>query len=240
MTLKTLYVPGRKRLLEEKKMDSVQEAKALQQETQGVEATESTEAAMLQRASEGAEAAESTEATTLQRETQGAVARRPSIWKELLFLLFKVASIVLLFLLMVTFLFGIVRYQEPSMAPAIKNGDLVIFYRNPTAVYLPQDVIVLEYEGSQHARRVVASAGDTVDITDAGLLVNGALQQEPEIFQKTERYQEGVSFPLTVPEGQIFVLGDSREGAEDSRIYGCVKTDDTLGKVITVIRRRGI
>ena len=173
--------------------------------------------------------------------SQGQAARRPSVWKDLLFLLVKIASIVLALLLLVTLVFGVIRYQEPSMAPAIKNGDLVIFYQfTGISGYLPQDVIVLNYNDQRHARRVVATAGDTVDITDAGLLVNGALQQEPEIFQKTERYQEGISFPLTVPEGQVFVLGDSRTGAADSRIYGCVKIEDTLGKVMTVIRRRGI
>ena len=73
-----------------------------------------------------------------------------------------------------------------------------------------------------------------------GLLINGSLQQEQEIYQKTERYQEGGEFPLTVPEGQVFVLGDSRSGATDSRIYGSVEIEDTLGKVMTVIRRRSI
>lgn len=173
-------------------------------------------------------------------EKQRQAQRHQSVWKDLAFLLVKIASIGLALLLLSTFLFGVVRYQEPSMAPAIKDGDLVLFYRYSGAGYLPQDVIVLDYGGHRQARRVVAAAGDTVDITDGGLIVNGALQQEPEIYQKTERYQEGVSFPLTVPEGQVFVLGDSRIGATDSRIYGCVKIEDALGKVITLIRRRGI
>ena len=175
-----------------------------------------------------------------QIEPQKSSVQRSSIWKDLLLLLIKIASIILIFVLLFTLLFGIIRYQDPSMAPAIKDGDLVIFYRYTSTDYLPQDVIVLEYEGQLQVRRVVATAGDTVDITGEGLVINGAVQQEPEIFQKTERYQNGVSFPLTVPEGQVFVLGDSRIGATDSRIYGCVKIEDTLGKVMTVIRRRSI
>ena len=166
--------------------------------------------------------------------------KRQPIWKDLLFLLVKAASTILAFLLLFTFLFGIIQYQEPSMAPAIKDGDLVLFYRHNSSGYLPQDVILFKYKGQWQIRRVVASAGDTVDITGDGLVVNRALQHEPEIFQTTERYQEGVSFPLTVPEGQVFVLGDSRIGATDSRIYVCVKIADTSGKVMTVIRRRGI
>ena len=173
-------------------------------------------------------------------EAHGAKARRPSLLADMALLLVKITSIALIFILLFTFLFGIIRYQEPAMSPAIKDGDLVLFYQYTSAGYLPQDVIILEYGGRRQARRVVATAGDTVDITEAGLIINGALQSEPEIFQNTERYQEGVSFPLIVPEGCVFVLGDSRAGATDSRVYGCVRIEDTLGKVMTVIRRRGI
>ena len=160
--------------------------------------------------------------------------------KDLRFLFVKIAMIALVFTLLFTFVFGVVRYEEPSMAPAVKGGDLVIFNRYVTSVYLPREAIVLEFDGVTQVRRVVATAGDEVDITEDGLLINGALQQEPEIYQKTERYEQGGEFPLIVPEGQVFVLGDSRAGATDSRIYGCVEIDKTLGKVMTVIRRRGI
>ncbi len=175
----------------------------------------------------------------------GAVAARvprgpPPVWVDLLFLLLKIAICVLVFVLLFTFLFGIIRYQEPAMAPAIKDGDLVIFYRCKQSGYLPRDAIVLEAEGQRQVRRVVATAGDMVDIVEDELMINGAFQQEPDIYQITQRYQEGVAFPLTVPEGQVFVLGDSRTIATDSRNYGCVKIEDTLGKVIIVIRKRDI
>lgn len=162
------------------------------------------------------------------------------VWKDLLFLFIKIASVTLAFVLLFTFLFGLTRVQDPSMDPAVRDGDLVIFHRYTQSGYWPQDVIVLSYNGQTQVRRVIATAGDTVDITEAGLMINGALQQEPGIYEKTERYQDGADFPLTVPEGQVFVLGDSRTGATDSRIYGCVKIEDTLGKVMAVIRRRGI
>ena len=167
-------------------------------------------------------------------------AAQSPVWKDLLFLFLKIALIALTAVLLFTFLFGIIRHQEPSMVPAVKDGDLVIFYRYTKSGYLPQNVIVLNHGGQTQIRRVIAMAGDTVDITENGLVINGALQQEPEIYQVTERYAEGVAFPLTVPDGEVFVLGDSRIGAEDSRIYGCVRIEDTLGKVMTVLRRRDI
>ena len=162
------------------------------------------------------------------------------LWKDLLALAAKIAAIALAFVLMFTFVFGLMRYLDPAMAPTIKDGDLVIFYRHVGDGYLPQDTVALEVGGMQHVRRVIAVAGDTVDITDDGLLINGGLQFEPHITEVTRRYQEGIDFPLTVPEGSIFVLGDSREGATDSRVYGTVRIEDTLGKVITVVRRRNI
>ena len=165
---------------------------------------------------------------------------KTSLSKELLLLLLKITAILLALVMMFTFLFGLIRYSDPSMAPAIKDGDLVIFYRYKSAGYLPQDAIALDYEGKTQVRRVVAVAGDEVDITESGLIVNGALQHEPEINQKTERYADGISFPLIVPEGHVFVLGDSRVGATDSRIYGPVDIKDTLGKVMAIIRRRSI
>ena len=168
------------------------------------------------------------------------IPREPSVVQELLALVAKIVSMGVAILLIFTFLFGIMRYSDPSMDPSIKDGDLVLFYRYKASGYVSRDVVVINKNGKQTTGRVVAVEGDTVDVTEEGLVINGALQQEEGIFKKTERYVEGVDFPLTVPDGHVFILGDSREGAEDSRIYGPVSVNDTMGKVMAVIRRRGI
>jgi len=162
-----------------------------------------------------------------------------SLKREIMYLLLKIAVIAMLIMLLFTFLFGIFRLADVSMSPAVKAGDLVVFYRLDKT-YRIGDSIVLKYEGKKQVRRVIAAAGDTVDVTDEGLSVNGALQQEEWVYGETLLYTEGVRFPVTVGEGQIFVLGDSREGAVDSRIYGAVDIADTLGKLVTIIRRRDI
>ena len=163
----------------------------------------------------------------------------PPLWKELLYLLGKIAAICFAFLLLFTFLFGLHRNADPDMTPAVKDGDLVVFYRLDKR-YIAGDILMLEFEGEKQARRVVATAGDTVDITEAGLIVNGAIQQEPDIYFPTYRYEDGPEFPVTLGEGQVFVLGDRRENATDSRVYGVVEIQDTLGKVMAVLRRRSI
>lgn len=159
---------------------------------------------------------------------------------DLLLLVFKIGLVAVFLIFMTTFFFGITQARDVSMEPAIKEGDLVIYYR-PDKDYAAGDAIVVEYNGSLQVRRVVATAGDTVDISsDGGLIVNGSTQIENDIYTTTLPYTEGITFPVTVGTGEVFVLGDDRTSATDSRIYGTVAVDATKGAVMTVIRRRGI
>jgi signal peptidase I len=171
-------------------------------------------------------------------EPDGQLAPLP-LRKEALSLLLKVAVISGIAALLFTFVYGLDRNADPDMAPAVKDGDLVAFYRLDKD-YAAGDLLVLSYKGKRQVRRVVAVAGDTVDITEEGLLVNGALQQEPEIYEPTMRYEQGIPLPLTLGEGETFVLGDSRGDATDSRVYGPVAEEGTLGAVIAVMRRRNL
>ena len=193
--------------------------------------------------SDGTERGELFEEATEASGMDGAVSVRPkrnaAVWMDLLILLGKIVVISMAFVMLFTFVFGIIRYHEPSMAPSIKDGDLVIIHRYNKAGYHPQDIIAFDYNGKQQVRRVVATAGDVVDIKEERLYINGALQQEQGIMQKTERYRDGIDFPFKVPEGHVFVLADSRAGATDSRIYGSVSIDETMGKITALIRRRG-
>ena len=163
----------------------------------------------------------------------------PSVWRELRALGIKIAVIVASALLLFTGVYGLHRSADPGMNPSVKDGDLVIFYRFDKK-YRAGDLVLLSFQGNKQVRRVIATAGDTVDITEDGLVINGALQQEHGIYQKTQRYADGIPFPLTLGEGQVFVLGDAREGATDSRIYGAVNAGDTRGTVITIFRRRSL
>ena len=160
--------------------------------------------------------------------------------KDLLFLVLKIAALVLIFVLLFTFLFGVMKSKDLSMDPSIKDGDLVFFYRSVKSGYMPRDTVIVDIQGQKQIRRVVATEGDLVDVTEGNLIINGAIQQETDIYQMTDRYTGEIEFPLIVPDGQVFVLGDNRINATDSRIYGCVKIDDTRGKVMAVIRRRSI
>ena len=122
---------------------------------------------------------------------------------------------------------------------AVILGDLVMYYRLDKR-FVSGDIAVFKKDGRTTTGRVVAVAGDTVDITKDGLMINGATQISQDIYFDTTQFQNGVDFPITVGEGQIFVLGDNRPEASDSRIYGCINIKDVKGKAIAVIRTRGL
>jgi signal peptidase I len=172
-------------------------------------------------------------------EQENATSSARSVWWEVGRLLIKITVIAACFMLIVTFLYGLHRNSDPDMAPMVKDGDLLLFNRLDKD-YTIGDLLLLDFQGERQVRRVVARAGDTVDISEEGLIINGGLRNEPEIYEQTLPYENAVSFPLTVGEGQVFALGDARENATDSRVYGPVDTEDTLGTVITVMRQRGL
>lgn len=166
---------------------------------------------------------------------------KTTVLEDILNLLYKLLAVCALFILLFAFVFGIHRTTQPGMTPAVKDGDLVVYYRLDKN-YKPDDVLLLRYEGKVQVQRVIAVAGDAVDITEEGVLVNGRIPYtiEDKITETTKRFEDGVDFPLVVPEGEVFVLGDSREHTTDSRIYGTVKVKDTLGKLMILLRRRNI
>ena len=168
------------------------------------------------------------------------VRTQPSLLEDILFLFAKIAVIALFLVIIFTFLFGIKLVKDDSMYPGLRDGDLVIYYRMQKN-YVQGDIITIKRDGNTDLRRVVAIEGDKVDINHQnGLEINGYPQQEKLIQGETLPVVDATEFPLTVGPEQVFVLGDNREYSVDSRTYGCVDKADTHGRVITVIRRRGL
>ena len=162
-----------------------------------------------------------------------------TLGEDIFQLLLKIVLIILAVILVFTFMYGMARINDVSMKPAIKDGDLVMYYRLDKR-FVSGDIAVFKKDGRTTTGRVVAVAGDTVDITKDGLMINGVTQISQDIYFDTTQFQNGVDFPITVGEGQIFVLGDNRLEASDSRIYGCINIKDVKGKAIAVIRTRGL
>lgn len=136
--------------------------------------------------------------------------------------------------------FGLTPMANADMQPAVCAGDLMLYYRLDKNLK-SDDVVVFQKDGRQYTGRIVAVAGDIVEITDeSDLMVNENTVMEENIFYETPAYDSEVKYPLTLKENQYFILCDSREGAKDSRSFGAVETDEIKGKVITIVRRSGI
>ena len=165
--------------------------------------------------------------------------KETSLRDAILGIVYEILVIVLLCLAAYALIFGLLRLNDASMSPSVKDGDLVAYYRLDKK-YAVQDPIVVRQDDGLAVRRVAAVAGDTVDFRDGMLVLNGIPQAESYAFGKTEQFKIGPQFPLTVPQGQVFVLADAREKATDSRVYGCVPISKTYGTVVMVLRRRGI
>ena len=158
------------------------------------------------------------------------------------FFLIRLGVLLLVLWVLFFFIIGVVRMPSTDMYPRIDAGDLLVYYRLDKDVKA-QDVIVIEkpvpeMEGKQRiVSRVIAVAGDRVEITDdAHVMVNGNVLVESNIFYPTSRYEGFTEYPLTLKEGECFVLSDSRNGGMDSRFFGPVKKDEIKGTVITIMR----
>lgn len=137
-----------------------------------------------------------------------------------------------------THVFLITQVSGNEMFPAVKDGDLIIGFRLQQE-YSKNDVVAYTENGKTHIGRIVARATDVVTLDDSGtLLVNGTAQSG-EILYPTYA-KEGITYPYKVPEGQAFILGDYRTQTEDSRDFGSIPLENVQGKVITILRRRGL
>ena len=153
-------------------------------------------------------------------------------------LFFRVVVLALTAYVIFTQVFLITQNKGQGMFPAIKDGDLIIGYRLQQE-YAKNDVVVYTVNGEQRVGRIIGRPTDVVTISDTGsLLVNGTTQTG-EILYPTYA-KEGLEYPYRVPEGQIFILGDYRTNAVDSRDHGAIDLKDVKGKVITILRRRGL
>lgn len=127
-----------------------------------------------------------------------------------------------------------------SMYPRVRDGDVLLTYRLPEKRNIG-DVMAFVKDGKAYVGRIVAQTGDVVDFDEDGrFIVNGNVQVE-DVFYPTQPVDgSSVTFPMTVEEGRWFLLCDHRTEATDSRSLGTIRDDEFVGKVVTVVRRRGI
>ena len=170
--------------------------------------------------------------------------QKPSILRSFLsFLLMLVVVFGAAFLLR---MFVIAPYEIPSgsMEPTIMISDKV--FSEKISYYLgdvkPGDIVTFEdpeVAGRTLIKRCIAVGGQTVDVHDGFVFIDGQQLNEPYVEGKpSEPLQpaEGVeiSYPYTIPAGYIWVMGDNRTNSADSRYFGAVPASGVTGHAICV------
>lgn len=141
------------------------------------------------------------------------------------------AVVVLIF----SFFFRMIRVDGTSMMTTLADGEQLVLSR---LSYTPdyEDIVVIHLEGRDEPliKRIIALEGDTVEVDPetGGVYRNGILLTETYVHDATA--VEQMTGVVTVPEGQVFVMGDNRAAGHslDSRTFGCISTTDILGKAV--------
>ena len=160
---------------------------------------------------------------------------KPSAMEELLEWFQTIVTTCVVIFLAFIFCFRIVTVDGESMLPTVHPGDWLFSY---SFLYTPkQGDIVAVSESISYERnlikRIIATEGQTVDIDpERGVvLVDGVALDEP--YTASPTFETGtLRFPMTVPEGHVFLMGDNRNFSTDSRVIGPVDERYIMGKTV--------
>ena len=118
-----------------------------------------------------------------------------------------------------------------NMEPGLQPGDIVVLMK--TDDVKTGDVCAFYFNNKLLLRRVIAREGDRVEIDEKGYVkVNGEFLEEDGYISEHALGQCDLDFPFVVPTAQLFVMGDNRDYALDSRAtnFGCIAQDEIFGK----------
>lgn len=163
--------------------------------------------------------------------------KESSLGSEIKDWVISIAIAVVLALFIRHFVVELYLVDGPSMRPTLQNQERLVVNKFIYNLHDPErgDILVFQYPkdpSRDFIKRVIAIPGDTIEIKDGHIYVNGELKNEPYILSTTRG-----DYPLaTVPEGHIFVMGDNRNNSEDSRFadVGMVPFDLIKGKAILI------
>ncbi|MBQ2995688.1 MAG: signal peptidase I [Oscillibacter sp.] len=153
------------------------------------------------------------------------------------------AETVVVVTLVFLFALRIISVDGGSMRNTLQHGDQLLVVNRSLCGELQQgDIVILSKksfeDGATIVKRVIAVGGQSVDIDfDKGIVyVDGEALEEPYIREPTYT-EEGLSFPVTLAEDEVFVMGDNRNRSSDSRHpdIGCVDVRHIMGKAVAIV-----
>lgn len=175
---------------------------------------------------------------------QHAAGRTVGILGRFVRLVILVAVVVAVSVGLRTYVIEPFEIPSASMETTIMTGDMVFAEKVSYELGEPEagDIVVFndpQIPSRVLIKRVIATGGQTIDLQDGMVYVDGVAL--------SERYATGASYPLettagnveisypyTVPEGQVWVMGDNRENSSDSRYFGSVDQSSIFGKAFVI------
>ena len=142
--------------------------------------------------------------------------------------------------LMKAFVYQAYTIPTGSMEQTIMPGDM-IFAEKITYRFRdirPGDIVTFEQTASSGEervliKRVIAVAGQTIELVDGKVLVDGVILDEPYVQGVTAPLSpSSVEYPYTIPEGYIWVMGDNRQNSSDSRAFGPIPMSSVLERAV--------
>lgn len=155
--------------------------------------------------------------------------RYGSVLRSTAFSLIVVAAVAVLIAVL---LLPVLQISGTSMTDSLQDEDIVVALNS--SKYKTGDIIAFYYNNNILVKRVIAAAGDWVDIDEEGnVYINEELLEEPYVTDKALG-DCNITLPYQVPEGRCFVMGDHRATSIDSRntAVGCVSNDMVIGRIL--------
>lgn len=168
--------------------------------------------------------------------------KRSGIGRTILSIAGTIVLIVVLSWGLRTFVFQAYEIPSGSMEETIMTGDMV--FSEKVSYYFGEpargDIVTFadpEIPSRTLIKRVIATEGQTVDLRDGSVYVDGVKLDEPYTdglpsYPLTTAYGVSVSYPFTVPAGEVWVMGDNRTNSQDSRYFGSIPADTITGKAV--------
>lgn len=174
-------------------------------------------------------------------ETKASVRDEATSW------LATVGGTVLVMWLLFTFVLGIFYVPSGSMLDTIRLGDRVVGERVSYRFGAPRQGDVVTFldpagSGATLIKRVIATSGQTVDLRDGAVYVDGQRLDEDytegrpslPLGEHTTNLSGPLSYPYVVPDGCIWVMGDNRTNSLDSRYFGAIPIDSVTSHAILI------